>query len=166
MKLPNKPGPKLIRASIALVWLYQGLWCKLLGGVPRHAAVIAAVPFLGPAAASTVLIALGLAECGIAVWVLTGLGMRPAALAQTMLLVAMNAGGTIWAWRLIPDPGGMLVQNFAFLVLIWIATEDRQDVAQAQGRLDALAKWSVPCPAEHGNLRPDLRRLRHRTQCV
>ena len=44
MKFPNKPDPKLIRASIALVWLYQGLWCKLLGGVPRHAAVIAAVP--------------------------------------------------------------------------------------------------------------------------
>ena len=101
------------------------------GRSARHAAVIAAVPFLGPAAASSVLIALGLAECGIAVWVLTGLGMRPAALAQTMLLVAMNAGGTIWAWRLIPDPGGMLVQNFAFLVLIWMAPEDRHDVAQA-----------------------------------
>jgi hypothetical protein len=131
MMLRNKPDPKLIRASIALVWLYQGLWCKLLGRMPRHAAVIAAVPFVGPAAASSVLIVLGLAECGIAVWVLTGLRMRDAALAQTMLLVAMNAGGTIWAWRLIPDPGGMLVQNFAFLVLIWIAPEDRQYAAQA-----------------------------------
>jgi hypothetical protein len=57
--------------------------------------------------------------------------MRPAALVQTVLLIAMNAGGTIWARRLIPDPGGMIVKNLAFLVLIWIAAEDGPHVAQA-----------------------------------
>jgi DoxX-like family len=115
---------KLIRASIALVWLYQGLWCKLMDGVPQHEAVIAAVPFIGPAAAKGVLIALGWAECCIAAWVLSGKRMRYAALAQTALLVIMNAGGTIWAPHLIADPGSMIVQNLAFLVLIWIAAGD------------------------------------------
>ena len=57
-----KLDPKLIRASIALVWLYEGLWCKLLGGMPRHAEVIAATPFLGPMTARAALITLGLAE--------------------------------------------------------------------------------------------------------
>ena len=33
MTLQMRPDPKLIRAPIALVWLYEGLWCKLLGGV-------------------------------------------------------------------------------------------------------------------------------------
>ena len=131
MALQMRAEPKLIRASIALVWLYEGLWCKLLGGVPRHAEVIAAAPFLGPAAARAALITLGLAECGIAAWVLSGRRMRQAALVQTVLLVAMNAGGTIWARRLIPDPGGMIVQNLAFLILIWIAAEDSPHVAQA-----------------------------------
>ena len=131
MALQMRPEPKLIRASIALVWLYEGLWCKLLGGVPRHAEVIAAVPFLGPAAARAALIILGLAECCIAAWVLSGRRMRQAAFVQTVLLVAMNAGGMIWATRLIPDPGGMIVQNLAFLVLIWIAAEDSPHVAQA-----------------------------------
>lgn len=130
MMLRSGPDQKLIRISIALVWLYEGLWCKLLGEMPHHAEVIASVPFIGPAAARAALIALGLAECGIAVWVLSGARMRVAALVQTILLVAMNAGGTIWAWRLIPDPGGMLVQNFAFLVLIWVATEDRRYASQ------------------------------------
>jgi hypothetical protein len=92
--------------------------------------VIAATPFLGPAAAKAALITLGLAECGIAAWVLSGQRMRQAALVQTVLLVAMNAGGTIWARRLIPDPGGMIVQNLAFLVLIWVATEDSPHVAR------------------------------------
>ncbi len=57
--------------------------------------------------------------------------MRQAAIVQTVLLVAMNAGGLIWAWRLIPDPPGMILQNFAFLMLIWVATEDRLHDAHA-----------------------------------
>lgn len=124
-----RPDSKLIRASIALVWLYEGLWCKLLGGVPRHAEAIAATPFVGPAAARAALIILGIAECGIAAWVLSGKRMRQVAFVQTVLLATMNAGGTIWARRLIPDPGGMIVQNLAFLVLIWVAAEDSAHVA-------------------------------------
>jgi len=125
------PNHKVIRLSIALVWLYEGLWCKVLGGVPSHAAVISSVPFIGPAGSRVVLITLGLVECGIATWVLSGLRMRQAAIVQTGLLVAMNAGALIWAWRLIPDPPGMILQNFAFLMLIWVATEDRLHGAHA-----------------------------------
>ena len=119
------PDPKLICLFIALVWLYEGLWCKVLGGVPRHLAVISSVPFIGPAGSRAALIALGLVECGIAAWVLSGHRMRQAAIVETVLLVAMNAGGLIWAWRLIPDSPGMVLQNFAFLMLIWVATGDR-----------------------------------------
>lgn len=120
------PGNKLIRLAIALVWLYQGFWCKVLGGVPRHEAIIAAVPFIGSAAGRSALIALGLLECGIGLWVLSGRWMRQVAIVQTALLAAMNAGGLICAVHLIPDPAGMVLQNFTFLLLIWIATEDRQ----------------------------------------
>ena len=116
---------RLIRLSIAMVWLYQGLWCKVLGGVPRQEAVISTVPFLGAAQVHVALIALGLVECGVAVWVLSGRRMRQAAIVQTALLAAMNGGGLIWARQVIPDPVGMIVQNFAFLVLVWVASEDR-----------------------------------------
>ena len=30
---------------------------------------------------------------------------------QTVLLAVMNAGGLIWAWHLIPDPVGMILQG-------------------------------------------------------
>ncbi len=122
---------KLIRISIALVWLYQGLWCKVLGGVPHHQAVVSAVPFIGPAGSRAVLIVLGLIECGLAAWVLSGWQLAKAAAAQTVLLVAMNAGGLIWAWRLLPDPAGMILQNFTFVLLIWIAAEVQPHVATA-----------------------------------
>jgi uncharacterized membrane protein YphA (DoxX/SURF4 family) len=121
--LRTMTSPRLIRASIALVWLYQGLWCKLLGRLPQQKTLVAEVPFIGAATAETALVALGLIECCIAAWVLFGKQMRHAALVQTALLVAMNAGGIIWARRMIPDPGSMVVQNFAFLILIWIAAE-------------------------------------------
>jgi uncharacterized membrane protein YphA (DoxX/SURF4 family) len=120
---------RLVRLSIALVWLYQGIWCKLLGGLPRHLAIISAVPFIGPAAGRVALDLLGLIECGIGVWVLTGRQLRNAAIVQTVLLAGMNAGGLIWAWRLIPDPAGMILQNFAFVLLIWIAAEVQPRVA-------------------------------------
>lgn len=119
------PDHKLIRLCIAMVWFYQGLWCKVLGGVPRQEEVISTVPFIGVGEVRLALITLGLVECGLAVWVLSGQRMRQAATVQTALLGAMNIGGLIWAWHLIPDPFGMIVQNFAFLVLVWIASEDR-----------------------------------------
>jgi hypothetical protein len=114
---------KVVRVSIALVWLYQGLWCKVLGCVPRHLAVISAVPLIGPAAGRVTLLLLGLIETGLGVWVLSDRRLRDAAIAQTILLFVMNTGGAIWAWRLIPDPVGMILQNFAFVLLIWTATE-------------------------------------------
>jgi len=123
------PDHKLIRLSIAMVWFYQGLWSKVLGRIPRQEAVISTVPFIGAAEVRLALITLGLVECGLAVWVLSGQRMRQAAGVQTALLAAMNSGGVIWARHLIPDPVGMIIENFAFLVLVWIAAEDRRYAA-------------------------------------
>lgn len=131
MAAPIRVNRTLIRISIALVWLYQGLWCKVLGGSAHHLAVVAAVPFIGPAASRAVVMVLGLIECALAVWVLSRRQLRKAAIGQTGLLAAMNAGGLIWSWRLLPDPVGMLLENFAFVLLIWIAAEARLDVAIA-----------------------------------
>lgn len=33
----------ILRGLIALVWLVNGLWCKVLGHVPRHEAIVARV---------------------------------------------------------------------------------------------------------------------------
>jgi uncharacterized membrane protein YphA (DoxX/SURF4 family) len=127
----------LIRISIALVWLYQGLWCKVLGGAPRHEAVIAAAPFIGRAAARAAMVAIGVVECGMAAWVMSGWRMRWAALAQTALLVGMNAAGLVWARSLLADPAGMILQNFAFVLLIWVAAEDhRQDRGKDLSHVD------------------------------
>jgi hypothetical protein len=111
----------LSRVAIASVWLYQGLWLKLLGRAPRHQKIVGAVPFLNTSQAGLVLLALGFIECLLAVWVISGFRPREAALIETLLLGCMNAAGLAWARNLIPDPVGMLLQNFVFVVLAWIA---------------------------------------------
>jgi hypothetical protein len=110
----------IIRGAIALVWLYEGLWCKLLGGVPSQLTVVNAVPRLGPRFGAPFLKLLGLVEVALAVWVMSGISPGICAIAQTALLIVLNANGLLWARRLIHEPAGMIVKNIAFLLLVWV----------------------------------------------
>ena len=111
----------LIHIAVAAVWFYEGLWCKLLNGQPRQIRVVEAMPLYGPHIASKLLRLLGAGETAIGIWVLTGVAPVLCAAAQTALLVTLNVCGLLWARRLIEDPGGMVVKNFAFLVLVWVS---------------------------------------------
>jgi uncharacterized membrane protein YphA (DoxX/SURF4 family) len=115
------PPLLLIRISIAAVWLYEGLWCKVVGRMPSQAEIVAAVPRLGPRFGAVFLKLLGLVEIGLALWVLSGVTPAACAIAQAVLLITLNVNGLIWARRKIHDPAGMVVKNAAFLVLVWIA---------------------------------------------
>jgi uncharacterized membrane protein YphA (DoxX/SURF4 family) len=115
------PDPLLIRISIALVWLYEGLWCKILGRMPHQQSVVESVPLFGPKFAHLFLLAIGVVECGFGIWVLTGWRLWWAALTQTAFLLSLNTGGILWARHIIHDPAGMLVKNFVFVILMWVA---------------------------------------------
>ena len=79
---------RLITYSIALVWLANGLLCKLLLLVPRHAAIVARI--LGPGHASLLTRLIGLGELGMALWVLSGIKARWCAWTQIALVLSMN----------------------------------------------------------------------------
>lgn len=115
------PSLLILRAAVASVWLYQGLWSKLLAPAPRHQKIVGKVPFLNSRQARWAVMLLGSLECVLAVWVLSGFRARDAALLETLLLGFMNAGGLVWARNLIPDPVNMLLQNSVFLLLAWVA---------------------------------------------
>ena len=116
------PFPPLvvIRASVAAVWLYEGLWCKVMGRVQSQVEVVKAVPRFGPRFGATFLKVLGIAEIALAAWVVAGIAPGVCAITQTALLVVLNANGLIWARRIIHEPVGMIVKNTAFLVLVWV----------------------------------------------
>jgi uncharacterized membrane protein YphA (DoxX/SURF4 family) len=123
--------PSIPRLSLAMVWIYQGLWLKLLGNSPQHRAIFESVPYFAPPAAHTALALLGAGECAIGLWVLSARRPRTAAAVQTATLAAMNAGGILWAAREIPDIPGMLLLNFAFLTLAWTAAQPPQGASHA-----------------------------------
>lgn len=111
----------LVRVAVAAVWLYEGLWCKLLRGQPHEFEVVAAVPRLGPRFGAPFLRMLGVVEVGVSLWTLSAVAPIFCAAFQTALLIALNASGLLFARRIIHDPGGMIVKNFAFLVLVWVS---------------------------------------------
>ena len=127
----RRPALFFIRLPIALVWVYEGLWCKVLGRLPHHQAIVEAVPFVPAWAAHPLLTILGIAECGLALWVLAGWLPRWAAFAQISLLVGMNSCGLIWGRQFIPDPAGLVFQNLAFVTLIVLATGEVRIAAAA-----------------------------------
>lgn len=122
------PPLVVIRASVAAVWIYEGLWCKLLGGVQSQVDVVSAVPRLG-AFAKPFLKLLGVGELALAAWVMTGIAPGLCAIVQTLFLVLLNANGLVWARHLIREPAGMVIKNIAFLMLVWVCG------ASAGGRL-------------------------------
>lgn len=81
-------GHPVLRYSIALVWLINGVWCKVLSHVPRHEAIVAAI--LGGTYASGFTLAIGLAELVMALWIISGRKRRLNAFTQIMVIMSMN----------------------------------------------------------------------------
>lgn len=116
------------RLAVALVWLHQGLWHKILVMSPSHRAVLGSVPFLSGRLSGLATAGIGIVETILAIWVLSNRKARLAGLAQTFLLIVMNAGGLVWGADSIPDPVGMVTQNLVFLTLVWtVTTEESAD---------------------------------------
>ena len=105
-----------LRFSIALVWLYQGGWLKLIAVDPHHLSIVeAAAPFGHP---RLWIGAIGAFECLLAIWFLSGWRHRWCAWIQVALLVVMNTGGILSAGSEIPDPVGMVLMNVVFALAI------------------------------------------------
>ena len=115
---------KAARLAVAAVWLYEGLWCKLLAGAPDQRAIVASVPGVPSSGVTAVLVGLGAVETAIALWVLTGVRPRAAAWVQTGLLVALNAGGLLFAGARIAEPGRLLTQNAVLVAAAWLLARE------------------------------------------
>lgn len=78
----------ILRCGIASVWLINGLVCKVLHLVPRHEAIVARI--LGPDYAAPLTRLIGVAEVGMALWVLSGRWVKLNAATQIALVLTMN----------------------------------------------------------------------------
>jgi hypothetical protein len=115
----------VVRPAVAAVWLVHGLYNKLLGGSPRHLAIVQSVPGLAGDAGRHMLTAVGLFEVAIAIWVLSRRAPQQCAATQTAALLSMNALELTFARPLLLWPAGLLPLNAAFLGAAWLAAGSR-----------------------------------------
>ncbi len=111
---------------VASVWLFHGLFNKLLHGSPRHLQIVQSVPGLSGAAGQRVLTAVGLFEVAVALWVLSGRAAHCCAAVQTTVLLSMNAIELTVARPLLFWPAGLIPVSLLFLAVAWIAAASRE----------------------------------------
>ncbi|WP_300566788.1 DoxX-like family protein [Flavobacterium sp.] len=73
---------------IALVWIVNGLFCKVLNFVPRHQEIVGKI--LGEEHSFLLIKIIGVLEIGMAVWVLSKFKSRFCAILQIIVIGTMN----------------------------------------------------------------------------
>lgn len=99
------------------VWVFHGLYSKILNRIPRHRQIVSRI--LGPKIAVPATILIGTLEVALGVWVFSGEHRVLCASVQTLGLVAMNSLEIARARDLLISSVGMVFLNILFLALIW-----------------------------------------------
>jgi hypothetical protein len=109
---------RAITLFIASVWMINGLLCKVLNLVPRHQQIVAGI--LGDAHTSLFTTAIGFAEIGMAIWIVSGFMPRLNAIIQIAVVATMN----IIEFIVIPDLllWGRANALFALLFVVFFHT--------------------------------------------
>lgn len=79
---------KTITYFISVVWLVNGLFCKILNLVPRHEQIVAQI--LGRDYSRPLVVLIGVSEFIMSIWILSGYKTRLNAITQIMIVLAMN----------------------------------------------------------------------------
>ena len=93
----NRKLYKILTFCITLVWILNGLFCKVLNFVPRHQQIVARI--LGVDYSRVLTILIGLSEILMAIWILSRFKPRLNAIAQISIVGLMNTLEFI----LVPD---------------------------------------------------------------
>jgi hypothetical protein len=103
--------------SIAAVWIVNGLFCKVLNLVPRHQEIVARI--LDIKAPALLTISIGLAEIGMAIWILSGIRPRLNAITQIIVIAIMNSLEFFIAPDLLLWGKANAIFAFMFIVMIY-----------------------------------------------
>ena len=101
---------------IGMVWLINGLFCKVLNLVPRHQEIVGRILNIDHPRFLTALI--GLAEVGMAVWVLSNFWSRLNAIIQMIIIATMNTLEFFFAPDLLLWGKANAIFAFLFIILI------------------------------------------------
>jgi uncharacterized membrane protein YphA (DoxX/SURF4 family) len=108
---------KILTILIALVWLANGLLCKVLNLVPRHQQIVGRI--LGETHAGLLTKLIGVSEILMAVWIISGIKSRLNAMAQMIIIGLMNCIEFVLAPDLLLWGKANSVFAFIFIALIY-----------------------------------------------
>ena len=107
----------LAQIVIGSVWVFHGLYSKILNGIPRHRLIVGRI--LGQERAKTSTRIIGTLEFLLGIWAFTGWQPVWCASVQTTAIIAMNSLEIWLARELLISAIGMLILNLGFLSLVW-----------------------------------------------
>ncbi len=123
MGQPGKPmNPKLLfvlRLMLGAIWLYNGLWLKILAVSPEHLAVVSGLNLGGWVEPQRLLTLIGAGETLLALGIWSGLFNHLVSWFQLGVLVAINTVAVLFS-HAIPDPLQLCVQNLPLCFCIII----------------------------------------------
>jgi hypothetical protein len=102
---------------IGAVWVFHGVYSKLLNGIPRHRLIVGRI--LGDAHAGLATKVIGVLEVLLGFWVISGWERTGCAVVQTLAVVGMNTLEISLAGDLLISAIGMVILNLGFLSLVW-----------------------------------------------
>lgn len=108
----------VLKILISLVWLINGLFCKVLNFVPRHQLIVARI--LGDDFSNLITRAIGSLEILMFVWILSGIKSRLCAILQIIIVLTMNVIEFILAPDLLLFGKANLLIAFAFTGVVAI----------------------------------------------
>lgn len=82
------PNNNIIRYLISLVWLVNGLFCKVLNQVPRHEEIVSRI--LGTTYSRELTVLIGFSEIMMVVWILSRFKTKLNAVVQIVIVLTMN----------------------------------------------------------------------------
>lgn len=105
-----------MRTALALVWLYNGLWLKVIELDAHHLKIVTAVCAGSSMSAEFLLRLIGSCETLLALGILSGLFFRFVNYFQIFIVLAMNVVGGISSGGEIPHPYGLLISNLPLVM--------------------------------------------------
>src|SRR5712672_1287320 len=107
----------LSQIVIGSVWIFHGLYSKILDGIPRHRLIVGKI--LGQTNATIATKAVGGLEVLLGLWAFSGWERTVCAGVQTFAIVGMNTLEIFLAGELLISAVGMVVLNLGLLSLVW-----------------------------------------------
>ena len=105
-----------IRIALAAVWLYNGLWLKVIAADPHHLEIVRSVAGGIGVEPVTMLQVIGIGETLLGLGILSGLFFRFVSYFQIAVVLAMNVIGAICGGGAIQHPFGLMISNLPMIM--------------------------------------------------